>query len=118
MPDENHAERLAHDAISSSCSERFGSAVTDRRLLFFGDSLVAGVGDPTGAGWVGRVVATSFASGLGLTAYNLGIRGETSEQIASRWRTEALPRLLAGAAGRDECYRRVVCSTTQSRYGV
>jgi acyl-CoA thioesterase I len=71
--------------------------VTDRRLLFFGDSLVAGVGDPTGAGWVGRVVAASFASGLGLTAYNLGVRGETSEQVALRWRAEALPRLLAGA---------------------
>jgi acyl-CoA thioesterase-1 len=71
--------------------------VTDRRLLFFGDSLVAGVGDPTGVGWVGGVVAASFASGLELTAYNLGVRGETSEQIASRWRMEALPRLLAGA---------------------
>jgi acyl-CoA thioesterase I len=84
-------------AISGSCGERSGSAVADRRLLFFGDSLVAGVGDPTGAGWVGRVVAASFASGLPLTAYNLGIRGETSEQIASRWLVEALPRLLAGA---------------------
>jgi acyl-CoA thioesterase-1 len=71
--------------------------VTDRRLLFFGDSLVAGVGDPAGAGWVGRVVAASFASGLGLTAYNLGVRGETSEQVALRWHAEALPRLLAGA---------------------
>jgi acyl-CoA thioesterase-1 len=71
--------------------------VADRRLLFFGDSLVAGVGDPTGVGWVGRVAAASFASGLPLTAYNLGIRGETSEQIASRWHTEALPRLLSDA---------------------
>jgi hypothetical protein len=70
--------------------------VTDQRLLFFGDSLVAGVGDPTGAGWVGRVVAASFTSGLGLTAYNLGIRGETSEQIASRWRVEALLDRVAG----------------------
>ncbi len=71
--------------------------MTDRRLLFFGDSLVAGVGDPSGRGWVGRVVAASFTSGLPVTAHNLGIRGETSLQIASRWRTEALPRLLAGA---------------------
>jgi len=71
--------------------------VVDRRLLFVGDSLLAGVGDPAGAGWVGRIVATSFASGLALTAYNLGVRGETSLQIASRWRAEALPRLLAGA---------------------
>jgi len=68
----------------------------DRRVLFFGDSLVAGVGDPTGAGWVGRVVAASFASGLPLTSYNLGVRGETSEQVTSRWRGEVLPRLLSG----------------------
>ena len=63
-------------------------------MLFFGDSLVAGVGDPIGAGWVGRTVAASFEADLPITAYNLGIRGETSEQIASRWRAEALPRLL------------------------
>jgi acyl-CoA thioesterase I len=68
-------------------------------VLFFGDSLVAGVGDPAGMGWVGRVVAASFALGLPLTAYNLGVRGETSEQVAARWRTEALPRLTPGSDG-------------------
>jgi lysophospholipase L1-like esterase len=67
--------------------------VTDPRLLFFGDSLVAGVGDPSARGWVGRVVAASFRVGLPLTAYNLGVRRETSEQVAARWRNEALPRL-------------------------
>ncbi len=70
--------------------------MSDRqRLLFFGDSLVAGVGDPTGRGWVGRVVAASFGLGFPLTAYNLGVRAETSEQVAARWRSEALPRLTA-----------------------
>jgi acyl-CoA thioesterase-1 len=72
----------------------------DRRVLFFGDSLVAGVGDPAGMGWVGRVVAASFAEGLPLTAYNLGVRGETSQQVAARWRVEALPRLLPGTDAR------------------
>jgi len=76
------------------------TAVSDRRLLFFGDSLVAGVGDPTGRGWVGRVVAASFENGLPLTGYNLGVRGETSEQVAGRWRDEALPRLLPEADAR------------------
>jgi lysophospholipase L1-like esterase len=71
--------------------------VTDRRLLFFGDSLVAGVGDPSGRGWVGRVVAASFGGGLPFTAYNLGVRRETSEQVAARWHSEALPRLLPEA---------------------
>ena len=70
------------------------TAVSDRRLLFFGDSLIAGVGDPTGRGWVGRVVAASFENGLPLTGYNLGVRRETSEQVAGRWYDETLPRLL------------------------
>ena len=69
----------------------------DRRVLFVGDSLVAGVGDPSGGGWVGRVVAASFASGVPVTAYNLGVRGETSVQVASRWRHETRPRLVPGA---------------------
>jgi len=71
--------------------------VTDRRVIFFGDSHVAGVGDPSALGWVGRVVAASFAEGTPLTAYNLGVRGETSLQVASRWRQETGPRLLPGA---------------------
>ena len=32
-----------------------------------------------------------------LTAYNLGVRGETSVQVASRWRQETRARLLPGA---------------------
>jgi len=70
------------------------------RVLFFGDSLVAGVGDPTGLGWVGRIVAASFAAGTSLTAYNLGVRRDTSEQVAARWRSEALPRLAGSTDSR------------------
>jgi acyl-CoA thioesterase I len=77
-----------------------GHSRADRRVLFFGDSLVAGVGDPTGRGWVGRVVAASFGLGLPLTAYNLGVRGETSQEVAARWRIEALPRLAPGTVRR------------------
>ncbi len=72
----------------------------DQRVLFFGDSLVAGVGDPAGLGWVGRVVAASFTSGVPVTAYNLGVRGETSVQVAARWRAETQPRLLTGTETR------------------
>jgi acyl-CoA thioesterase I len=71
-----------------------------RHTLFFGDSHVAGVGDPEGKGWVGRVVAESFRLGHPSTAYNLGVRGETSEQVAARWHAEALPRLTPAADGR------------------
>ncbi len=69
----------------------------DRRVLFFGDSIVAGVGDPEGRGWVGRVVEASFAARLPLTAYNLGVRRETSEEVGERWRGEAEPRMRVEA---------------------
>jgi len=65
----------------------------DRRVLFLGDSYVAGSHDPAGQGWVGRVAAASWAAGASLIAYNLGVGGETSVQVAARWRTEAEPRL-------------------------
>jgi lysophospholipase L1-like esterase len=74
--------------------------MVDRRVLFFGDSHVAGVGDPEGKGWVGRVVAESFRLGHPLMAYNLGVRGETSEQVAARWHAETLPRLTPAVEGR------------------
>lgn len=69
----------------------------DLRLLCFGDSFVAGVGDPRGQGWVGRVVEAAHAAGRPLMAYNLGVRRETSVEVAVRWRFEAMPRRAAGA---------------------
>ena len=69
----------------------------DRRVLFLGDSFVAGYGDPSGRGWVGRVVAASYAAGLALTAYNLGIRRDTSLDVVARWRAEAVARMRAQA---------------------
>lgn len=69
----------------------------DRRVLFLGDSFVVGTGDPTALGWPGRVCAAAWAAGLPVTPYNLGVRRETSEQVAARWRSEAAPRLLAEA---------------------
>lgn len=71
--------------------------MSDRLVLFFGDSFTAGVGDPTGLGWVGRVVVASHARGLPMTYYNLGVRRETSTDIATRLRSEIAPRLLHGA---------------------
>lgn len=69
----------------------------DLRLLVFGDSFVAGVGDPQGRGWVGRVVAAAFAAGVPLTVYPLGVRRETSVEVAVRWRFEAMARTAPGA---------------------
>ncbi len=74
--------------------------VAPRRVLFVGDSLVAGVGDPAGAGWVARITSACFRQGVPLTAYNLGVRGQTSVQVAARWQLEATARAPAGSDAR------------------
>ncbi len=71
----------------------------DRRILFFGDSFVAGAGDPTGLGWVGRVVAAAHDAGRPITAYNLGIRGDSSADVAARFEAELAARTRNTAAG-------------------
>jgi acyl-CoA thioesterase I len=74
-----------------------GGKAAPRCVLFLGDSLVAGVGDEDGGGWVARIIAACHTRGMPVTAYNLGVRGETSLQVAARWRAEAAPRMRAGA---------------------
>ena len=64
------------------------------RLLAFGDSFVLGQGDPDHLGWVGRALRARPE----VTLYNLGIRGDTSADVARRWRAEAEARLRAGEA--------------------
>lgn len=70
------------------------------RICFAGDSFVNGTGDPDGLGWVGRIVAAARRAGVDVTAYNLGIRGDTSANIAARWRREIPLRLPEGMDGR------------------
>lgn len=65
----------------------------DVRVCFVGDSFVAGLGDSMGLGWVGRIAAESHRRGLPLTAYNLGVRRDTSVLISERLRREVAPRL-------------------------
>ncbi len=64
----------------------------DVGLVFVGDSFVAGYGDPKALGWVNRVVARTTHPDLDLTAYNLGIRGQSSADLLNRWRSEGMPR--------------------------
>lgn len=71
--------------------------MTDIRICFVGDSMVAGTGDPEHLGWAGRVCAQVEAQGIALTAYNLGVRRETSADIAKRWAIECAPRLPASS---------------------
>lgn len=66
----------------------------DLRICFVGDSFTAGAGDETALGWVGRVTAAAWQRGVALTAYNLGIRRDTSADIRRRAEAEVLARLL------------------------
>lgn len=70
------------------------------RICFFGDSFVNGTGDDDALGWVGRVVSQARQQGHDITAYNLGIRRDTSANVAARWRHEAIARLPAECDGR------------------
>ncbi len=67
----------------------------DRRICFVGDSFVHGTGDPELRGWVGRVCA-----GRSLTLYNLGVRRQTSAEIAARWAAEVACRCPPSADNR------------------
>ena len=65
------------------------------RICFIGDSITVGTGDEAFLGWPGRLCSAARSQGYDLTLYNLGIRGETSEDIRRRWREEAERRLPA-----------------------
>ncbi|WP_280468800.1 GDSL-type esterase/lipase family protein [Nocardia cyriacigeorgica] len=72
----------------------------DTRICFVGDSFVAGVGDPSALGWAGRLVADAHTATHPVTAYNLGVRRQTSTDIRARWLAECLPRLPEGVDAR------------------
>lgn len=65
----------------------------DLRLIFFGDSLVAGACDPEMLGWCGRLSRLTAARTPEVTHYNLGVRHQTSRDLAARFRAELGPRL-------------------------
>lgn len=82
------------------------TGLRDVRVCVFGDSFVAGVGDPKALGWVGRVTArTPPSSGVELTTYPLGVRGESTEEVVVRMPLECAARFARG----DE--HRVVVAT-------
>ncbi|MEV0294323.1 GDSL-type esterase/lipase family protein [Nocardia sp. NPDC050710] len=72
----------------------------DLRICLVGDSFVAGVGDARCLGWAGRLGALAHAEGLPLTAYNLGVRRQTSADILGRWLPECEQRLTSGTDAR------------------
>lgn len=70
------------------------------RICFFGDSFVNGTGDDDCLGWPGRLCAEARARGRDVTLYNLGIRRDTSGDVARRWEGEAAARLPPEHDGR------------------
>lgn len=74
--------------------------MSDLRVCFVGDSFVAGVGDPEHLGWVGRVAARTHQAGRPLSSYVLGVRRQTSRDIAARWLDECDARLPRECSGR------------------
>lgn len=70
------------------------------RICFIGDSFVSGAFDDECLGWVGRISASARRRKHDVSPYNLGVRGETSIQIARRWRAEAEMRQSPQQEGR------------------
>ena len=91
-------------AVEFTPSAEFGvgEGPRDIGLCFVGDGFVAGYGDPKALGWVSRVVGRTPTRDADLTAYNLGVRDDSSADVMHRWRAECAPRW----AGRSE--RRLV----------
>jgi len=91
----NSTDVDAHDIpteFNPSASFQVNEGPRDIALVFIGDAYVAGYGDPKGSGWVSRVVGRTEHPDVDITAYQLGVRGETSADVLTRVRTEGPPR--------------------------
>jgi lysophospholipase L1-like esterase len=67
--------------------------MVDIRIGFIGDSITHGTGDATLLGWTIRVAQAEATRGHDVVVYNLGVRADTSELVAARWRAECDARL-------------------------
>lgn len=65
-----------------------------RRICFVGASHTEGMGDEAGLGWPGRLCQAQRDTGDAFVAYNLGVRGQTLNQVRKRARGECNARLL------------------------
>ena len=64
------------------------------QIFFFGDSITLADNDGERCGWPGRLCRGLEIAGNAVTAYNLGINGDTSRDIAARWQGEVAVRRL------------------------
>lgn len=70
------------------------------RICFVGDSITVGSGDANFQGWPGRLSVAETARGHDVTMYNMGVRGDTSDMVLPRWRSECDVRLPDHVNGR------------------
>ncbi|WIK59403.1 GDSL-type esterase/lipase family protein [Actinotignum urinale] len=82
--------------------------MSDMRVIFIGDELVAGLGDARALGWTGRVMARTFTNPP-IMPITLAVPGENTAQLSQRWEQEvrlridrkADCRLVIGLGSRD-----------------
>lgn len=75
--------------------------MTTVRICFFGDSVSVGTGDSACRGWPSYLCAAEMQDrGHSISCYNLGVRAETSRDIAKRWKAESIARLPPHVDGR------------------
>lgn len=84
----SHADQAGVEFTPSAEFHVAADGPRDLGLCFVGDGFVAGFGDPKALGWVSRVVGRTPTQDLTLTSYNLGIRGDSSADVMTRWRAE------------------------------
>ncbi len=89
-------DRARHPGIMAAMTAR------PIRLCFFGDSFVAGVGDPAHRGWAGLLAehARPALGDVDFTVYNLGVRRDTTADVRARWLDEARCRFPDGCDNR------------------
>jgi lysophospholipase L1-like esterase len=87
-----HPETDIPTEFNPSAEFSIAEGPRDVGLVFIGDSFVSGYGDPKALGWVSRVVGRTAHPDVEITAYNLGVRGDSSTEVLTRWRTECPPR--------------------------
>ncbi|MBD2022353.1 hypothetical protein H6F43_19415 [Leptolyngbya sp. FACHB-36] len=70
------------------------SRLQDTRICFVGEPFVNGTGDRTFLGWTGQICAAATQNDRhAITDYNLGVRRETSTELARRWQADVDYRL-------------------------
>jgi len=95
FPNDHSQDSSAEDVpteFNPSAEFHVNEGPRDIALVFIGDAYVAGYGDPKGLGWVSRVVGRTAHGDVDITAYQLGVRDETSADVLARWRIECPPR--------------------------